>query len=314
MHLLIPYATSHAEACQATLPTLKLPNLEKLLLRLTAQPIDAGDELSLSPPHERALAKHLGLPTIDGQIPWAAWQARHLPELDPVKGAWAFVSLCHWQATAHQVTMRQVPMQDLPHEESVQFFAAMQPFFNEDGITLHPFEPGRWLAHGEVFSELVTASTDRVLGRNLEPWMPRATHATKLARLVSEMQMLLYTDALNDTRARRSALPVNAFWLSGAGQLPPGMPATDALSPTVISPMREAALAENWQAWAQAWHSFDADQCPAMMNALTRGESVSLTLCGERHAQTWITQPQTLKRRFLGLFGSQCIQDVLIKL
>lgn len=314
MHFLIPYANSHADACQATHPALNLPHLQKLLAHLTAQPVDTGDELSLSPPHERAMAKKLGLQAPDGQIPWAAWQASQRPDLAHIGGAWAFVSLCHWHATAHQVTMRQLPMHDLPVVESDCLLAAMQPFFTEDGIALYPHESGRWLAHGTVFEGLGTASTDRVLGRNLEPWMPRTAHANGLARLVSEMQMLLYTHPVNDARESRAALPVNAFWLSGAGVLPPDLPVAAAHPPTVVGALRDAALAENWGAWADAWHTFDATQCPALLAAQARGEPVALTLCGERHAQTWTTQPKTLKQRFLSIFSQKPIQNVLVKL
>jgi hypothetical protein len=41
--------------------------------------------------------------------------------------------------------------------------------------------------------------------------------------LQNEMQMLLYTHALNDERAARRQLPVNSFWLSGTAPSPPGM-------------------------------------------------------------------------------------------
>lgn len=342
MHLLIPYAASHSEGCQATLVSLQLPKLQKLLSYLTAQPLDTGDELSFSPPHERALAKSLGLPVMDGQIPWAAWQAHKYPHLADAGGAWAFVSLCHWQADKKQVTMHQIPMHDLTQAESDTLRAAMQPFFTEDGITLYPDAPGRWLAHSAVFTNLATASPDRVSGRNLEPWMPTTAQAGGLIRLISEMQMLLYTHPLNDAREARGALPVNAIWLSGSGALPcmpadtgkaqaraapaqlpavanPGSwsgadPTRHPVHPTVIPTLRDSALADNWPAWAAAWQTLDATQGQAMLNAQARGEPVQLTLCGERHAQTWLTQPQPLMQKIKGLFGTQPIQNMLKQL
>lgn len=314
MHVLIPYAASHADACLAALPTLNLPNLQKLLRRLTAQPLTEGDELSLTPPHERALAQQLGLFAADGHIPWAAWRAKTRQELGCIQGAWAFVTLCNWQATAQQVTMRQIPMQDLPQAESDRFLADMQPFFLEDGITLHPFEPGHWLAHGTVFAKLPSASHDRVLGRNLQPWMQQSQQARGLTRLVSEMQMLLYNHPVNDQREHRGSLPVNAFWLSGTGELPTDQ-ASPSLNPaSVVTTLREAALVDNWRGWADAWHNLDATHGRALLAAQARGETVELILCGERHAQTWVTQPQTMLHKIKCLFGTQRIQDVLRKL
>jgi hypothetical protein len=52
----------------------------------------------------------------------------------------------------------------------------MQPYFVDDGITIHyvpALGPSRWLAEGEVFRSLPTASLDRVLGRNVDPWLPK---------------------------------------------------------------------------------------------------------------------------------------------
>jgi hypothetical protein len=312
MHFLIPYAASHAEGCQAALATLKLPTLQKLLGRLSAQAPHPGDELSWSPPHERALAGALGLTVSDGQIPWAALQAKKCPELATQGGAWAFVTLCNWQATTHQVTMRQLPMRDLSPAESDTLLAAMKPFFAQDGIALHPFEAGRWLAQGAVFNSLPSASPDRVLGRNLAPWMPTATQASGLIRLMSEMQMLLYTHALNDAREARGALPVNAVWFSGTGALADPIP--QPRPPTVLPTLREAALLEDWAGWASAWQALDALEIKALLDAHGRGQPVQLTLCGERHAQSWHAQPQGLWQKISQLFGSQPIHGTLEKL
>ena len=322
MHLLIPYAASPSDGCLTALATLQLPNLQKLLSRLTAQAMEMGDELSLSPPHERALASLLGLSAVDGQIPWAALQAQKDPSLADFGGAWAFVTLCHWQADKHQVSMRQIPMQDLPQVESDTLLSAMRPFFAEDGITLYPNESGRWLAHANVFEGLATASPDRVLGRNLVAWMPDAAQAGGLMRLISEMQMLLYNHPVNDAREARGTLPVNAFWLSGSGVLARKLDAPTSLPhaeqapqtpemPTVVNTLRDAALREDWSAWANAWQTLDTNQIKAMLDAQTRGEPVQLTLCGERHAQTWRSQPQALMQKLKHLFGTQPIQNML---
>jgi hypothetical protein len=67
---------------------------------------------------------------------------------------------------------------------------------------------------------LTPASLDRVVGRVIDGWMPRAGEAKALRRLQQEMQMLLYTHPVNEERARGGLLPVNSFWASGTGALP----------------------------------------------------------------------------------------------
>ena len=77
-HLLIPFASSPEPGCREALGGLALPRLEQLLARLVPGQSDAGSETSLSPPHERVLARACGLATADGRIPWAAWQVKQI--------------------------------------------------------------------------------------------------------------------------------------------------------------------------------------------------------------------------------------------
>lgn len=284
MHLLIPFAFCSSEGCAAALRSLKLPQLEKLLARLVPGPLDQGDLFSLSPPHERALARALGLPVADGLIAWAAlaaWQSRS------AGGAWGFITPCHWQVGSKHVVMSGAILPDFSEPESQALLAAMQPYFEEDGIRLHYQQASTWLAHGDLFDGLATASLDRVAGLPVADWLPATGKAAKLLRLQSEMQMLLYHHPVNDARAARGAVPVNSFWLSGTGALPqPPQPVVDP-APLVVNSLREAALNEDWGAWAQAWSQLDATECAALLKALAQGDSVQLTLCGERHAQTF---------------------------
>jgi hypothetical protein len=172
--------------------------------------------------------------------------------------------------------------------------------------------------------------------------MPNVSQAGDLLRLISEMQMLLYTHPLNDAREARGALPINAIWFNGSGILPtppvpennpqttrglspapamadPGSksgagPICNTVRPTVVSTLRQAALQEDWATWATAWQALDASEIKEMLAARMRGESVQLTLCGERHAQAWLTQPQALVQKIKGFFSTQPIQNVLEKL
>lgn len=303
MHVLIPFAFCNAEGCTAALPKLALPHLDQVLARLTPEPPDAGDEFSLSPPHERALARSQGLAVTDGLIPWAAQHAQ-------AEGAWGFITPCHWQIGSHQIAMGEWPLTDFTEDESRALLAAMQPYFEEDGITLQFDTPQRWLACGPMLDGLATASLDRAAGRNLENWMPRAANAATLRRLQNEMQMLLYTHPVNDARSARRAPVVNSFWLSGTGRLPTN-PGPISAPMVVADALRQPALTENWAAWVQAWQQLDASHGAALLASLKRGEPVQLTLCGERHAQTFTPQAQTLMTRVKQIFGPKPISHLL---
>ncbi|MBE0587699.1 MAG: hypothetical protein IH617_06610, partial [Hydrogenophaga sp.] len=118
--------------------------------------------------------------------------------------------------------------------------------------------------------------------------------------LQSEAQMLFYTHPVHDARTARGLLPVNGFWVSGAGALKTATPLQPA--PTVPDTLRQAALRADWAAWQQAWAQLDATAIKTLLEATRRGEPVTLTLCGERCAQTWVSAPRGAGARLSRLF------------
>ena len=298
-HLLIPFAASSSEGCREALRTLALPHLEKLLARLTATLADTGTDDTLTPPHERALARAYGLDAPDGGLPWAAWQARESGR-DTAHGAggqaWAWITPCHWRMGRDHILMLHPLALQLDAQDARTLVDAMQPYFAQDGITLEYDAPTQWLARGEAFRGLATASLDRVIGRDVNAWMARGGAARTLRRLQSEMQMLLYTHPVNEARERGGLLPVNSFWVSGTGALPP---ATGALPAGLRVPhyLRDAALRADWAAWADAWRLLDTGECARLLGELDAGRTVRLTLCGERSAQTFESLPKSLFRQ-----------------
>ncbi|HWP13122.1 MAG TPA: phosphoglycerate mutase [Ramlibacter sp.] len=310
-HLLIPFAFATAEGCTQALRTLALPQLEKLLARLAPLHTDAGDEFGLSMPHERVLARECGLPCEDGRIPWAAWQVVQAGR-EAGGHAWARITPCHWTVATNHIDMNHPQDLHLDAGQSRSLLAAMRPFFEQDGIALEYESPTLWLAQGELFRGLATASLDRVIGRAVDDWMPRAPEARALRRLQQEMQMLLYTNEVNDERVRGGALPVNSFWTSGTGALAAEHAAEVPWGLEVTPHLRDAALLGDWRGWAAAWQQLDAKECAGLIKAADAGQPVTLTLCGERNARTWSSQPAgALRRRLGGLFGGKQAASVL---
>lgn len=308
MHLLIAFAHCSSAGCAAALGALKLPHLQKLLPRLAALAPDQTEPTSLSPPHERALARSLGLPLTDGLIPWAALEAR---QTGLGCGGWAFITPCHWQLGSRHVVMSSLTLPDFSAQESQTLLAAMQAYFAEDGIGLHYQQATRWLAHSELFGTLATASLDRVAGRHVANWLPADSQAAPLRRLQSEMQMLLYNHPLNESRIARGLPPVNSFWLSGSGTLAPAPGHAAQPAPRLVSALRDAAVQEDWPAWAQAWEALDATECAALSGLLDQGAQVKLTLCGELQAQTFESASAGLLTRLKQRFQSQPLARVL---
>ncbi|HSI56683.1 MAG TPA: hypothetical protein VLA16_03950 [Ideonella sp.] len=298
MHLVLPFASATSPAAAHATTTLALPKLERLLARLQAGPRDEGDDFSLSAPHERVLAAAWGWPLQDGLLPFGALAASHdgLDSTDASLG-WGLLSPTHWHVGSDQVSLSDPASLQLDAEGSRQLFESVRPLFEDDGWTLHWGAPMRWYATHDSLATLPTASLDRVVGRNVDLWLNMHPDVRKVRRLQAEVQMLLYTHPTNEQREAQGLLPVNSFWLSGTGVTRPA-PALPTLQ--VDDRLRAPALAEDWAAWAEAWAALDAGPLRSLLERSQAGEPVSLTLCGERHAQRFESRPRPWWRRVIG--------------
>ena len=306
MHLLIPHASALSPACAPALAALSLPHLDALLTHLAPTERDTGDEYTLSPPHERALARALALPHADGLVPWAALQA----DRDGIAvgdGAWAQLSPVHWRVGRDHITLADPRALELDETDSRAAFEAVRDLFESIGYRMAWGAPLRWYAGHDSFATLPSASIDRVIGRNVDLWLQARPEARPIRRLQNEVQMLLYTHPLNDAREARGQLTLNSFWLSGCGRL--SVPQGDA--PTVDGTLRAAALADDWADWAAAWQALDAGPVAELLASARRGTAVALTLCGERSAQRYESAPRSLWQRVKGQFRPVSARAVL---
>ena len=296
MHLLIPFASALSEAAPHVLRDLALPNLTKLLALLTPTARDEADAFALSPPHERALAAAAGWQGADGCLPFAA-QAAAGDGIAVGDLAWGLVTPSHWHVGRDNVTLADPAALALTEAESRAAFGAVRELFESEGFRFAWGAASRWYVADESLVDLPTASIDRVIGRNVELWMrgsaARDASTRLVRRLQSELQMLLYTHALNDEREARGALTLNSFWLSGCGRLQAsaGEPVHS------VDALRAPLLAEDWAGWAEAWRALDAGDVAACLAEARAGRAVALTLCGERNAHRFETAPRTLWQR-----------------
>ena len=291
MHLLIPFAAPLSEAGRAAAGSLRLPQLQTLLSTLTPQGRDEGDEWSLSPPHERALARAFGWSGADGLLPWAA-RAAAADGIDVGDRAWGQLTPAHWHLGTEQISLIDPASLMLDDTASRGFFDAISGLFTSEGYALAYGAASRWYAAHESLAALPTASLDRVIGRNVDRWLGSDPALRRIRRLQGEVQMLLYTHPLNDTRATLGLLPVNSFWLSGCGVLQAARGEA-----RVEERLRAPALAENWAAWVKAWETLDSGPLADLLRRARQGQPVQLTLCGERAGASFTLQPRSLMQR-----------------
>ncbi len=314
MHLLIAHAAPPGPQCQAAIPRLQLPRLTALLKSLQAVQQRNSSPAAMTPLYEHIQADLAGIDAADGLVPWAALDARRLGLVNAANasGGWAWITPCHWRVNADHVEMQDPAALALTAQESATLVDAMRGYFAEDGITLHPLPGPRadaWLAEGAVLKGLPTTSLARARGARVDRWMPRQPQAKPLRRLQNEMQMLLYTHPLNDTRQAAGQTTVNSFWVSGTGELPANFRLDTAHAApddcTLNTSLRDAALADDATTWLALWHTLDA-------TVLANAKGIEqLTLCGEHQAHTLARQPgawwRSLLRRFTAPTPAQLI-------
>jgi hypothetical protein len=306
MHLLIAFAAPLSEAGRQALSTLALPRLQALLAHSQEVERDADDECSLTPPHERALARALGLQGAPGRLPWAAWLVA-ADGLVTGDQAWGLLTPAHWHLGTEQVSLVDPHALALEEPESRALLQAIAPLFTSLGYALQFGAPLRWyLAHPSL-ATLATASPDRVIGRNIDAWLGDDAALGPVRRLQSEVQMLLHDHPLNEARQARGALAVNSFWLSGCGVAQ----RVHGRAPQLDDRLRRPALAEDWPAWQQGWAELDAGPLAALLLAAQQGTVVRLTLCGERAWAAFETRPAGWGRRLRSLWSPPALRPLL---
>jgi hypothetical protein len=298
VHLIVAFAAPASDAGRAALAALKTPGLDALLAASRELRRDDGDETLLTTPHERALARALGWHG-DGALPWAARAARS-DGIEVGTQAWGLLTPVHWRVGSDAVHLADPQALGLDEAASRALLDAVRPLFESEGFALAWGAPLRWYAAHPLFEQLGTASLDRVIGRNVDRWLPAQRQARLVRRLQNEVQMLLHTHPINAEREAHGVLPVNSFWLSGCGIAQPEAAHDARLDDRLSAP----ALDEDWPAWSAAWATLDAE--------LVSGAPERITLCGERGSVTCARAERSLWQRVAATFsGPRAARDVL---
>jgi hypothetical protein len=240
------------------------------------------------------------LPDTPGLIPWAALAAGDSSQ------ACAFITPCHWHITPDQVHQTDPASAPLDEDESRQLLALIAPWFSDDGITLEYLRADLWLARGAAFKDLATASMDRALGRDVRPGCP--TRFREPSFSVCRPSCRCCSTPMSSTTACRTRSAAHQLLLGAwHGSLPACPQRTAAVC---VDDLRHTALQGNVQGWQKAWQALDSGLIAELQQRAARGEPVKLTLCGERNAVQWQSQPRGLMDKIKSVFGTKRLPDL----
>lgn len=108
----------------------------------------------------------------------------------------------------------------LSQEEADKLVAQVNDHFVDEPWNLYSFAPHRWYLRLEKHTNLKTIPLTKVLGGDINPFIPKGDDADYWFRITNELQMLLHGTNVNFERESRNMWTANSVWLWGGGCLP----------------------------------------------------------------------------------------------
>jgi hypothetical protein len=124
---------------------------------------------------------------------------------------------------------------------------SLNQLFAENGLTFYAPAPERWYVHCQSVPDVNFTELDKVLGRQIDGFLPTGTQALIWHRYLNEIQMLFYTHPVNEARACAQRQMIPSVWFWGAGSYP--LPQQPTKHLRVYSDQEEMC----WQAQALAY-------------------------------------------------------------
>ena len=108
----------------------------------------------------------------------------------------------------------------LTQDEANKLVEHINTHFTDEPWEIYSFAPHRWYLRLENTSDLKTFPLAKVLGEDINQYMPLGDDADYWFKITNEIQMLLHGSNVNFERESRNMWTANSVWLWGGGCLP----------------------------------------------------------------------------------------------
>ena len=192
------------------------PALESLEM-LLARSIHKQDQ---TPSYHRSLCELMGLDLDPGHDVPVAAITRLIDDNAPSQDVWMRADPVHLSADRDGLILMDSFILRLSQHDALAAATEVNKVLADYGWVVEvPFED-RWYIHLDEMPDLTTTELSMVVGRNINPYLPRGAGAARLHGIMNEIQMQLHASDLNQYRTGRGELPVNSVWFWGVGQMP----------------------------------------------------------------------------------------------
>jgi hypothetical protein len=243
VHLVIPDLFLPGDIAAGISADLHLSNLERLLGR--------GRSEDLAPVAlETLLCRIFGMPGSEN-TPVAAVSA----QFDGLgAGCWLRADPVHLRLQRDRVLMLANP--DIGADEANAMCASLNRHFAGQGMEFFAPHPQRWYVRLDSPPAIHTRPFSQVVGGDVRGSLPEGADAPRWNQLLNEMQMLLYSHPLNESRAARGVLEINSLYLWGGG--------CDTLlaKPADRGNNRQTAPTDHQETSVMSWRSVESSDPP----------------------------------------------------
>jgi len=205
---------------KSSLPSFKLPILEKWISRGLFE----KDSFKISRNQEDSVFLELGLDTYKNKDkPFAALSllAENISDIElDKKSYWLRADPVNLQPDRDTALLAGHEELALSQEEADKLVAQINKYFVDEPWHLYSFAPHRWYLRLEKSADLKTSPLAKVLGKDINQFMPMGNDANYWFKITNEIQMLLHGSNVNFERDSKNMWTANSIWLWGGGCLP----------------------------------------------------------------------------------------------
>jgi hypothetical protein len=204
-----------------------------------------GERTSLEQGWRAWLAGSLGRPDLAAAAPARIAAAASAATAGGIGTTWIATAL-ELNAHSSRAHLGYRGILRLPHAELAALADGFKDTFGACGLALTPLPSGDFLLETPGIAAVPTLEPARWAGGDVAVALPRGPAAAPLRRFLSEVEMWLHAQELNETRRRRGDAPVTTLWPWGAtGE--PAPPERRATQGTPLAFGSEAYLRGLWQ-------------------------------------------------------------------